>query len=134
MSEVGQRAMSAAINDPATAISVLNALTRVIIDTQPSKEQQIEFEHLSIVAMDEAAWIENVFAPIARDSVNNLEINQRLMKCLGLIAKHAPEPALRQAARHEAEEILKRGLLNFTHSLDQHRLQACFDEAFTIIP
>lgn len=134
MSEVGQRAMSAAINDPATAISVLNALTRVIIDTQPSKEEQIEFEHLSIMAMDEAAWIENVFAPIARDSVNNLEINQRLVKCLGLIAKHAPEPALRQAARHEAEEILKRGLLNFTHALDQQSLQACFDEAFTKIP
>ena len=78
MSEVGQRAMSASINDPATAISVLNALTRVIIDTQALETEVLEFEHLSIVDMDEASWVESAFAPIARDSVANLEINQRL--------------------------------------------------------
>lgn len=134
MSEVGQRAMSAATNDPATAISVLNALTRVIVDTQASSDDLTEFKHLSISPMDEGAWIESVFAPIARDSVSNLEINQRLLKCLRLIAQHAPEPALRQAAQDEAEEILKRCLKNFAEALDQQRIQECFNEAFTKTP
>jgi uncharacterized membrane protein len=134
MSEVGQRAMSASINDPATAISVLNALTRVLIDTQAAEEDIQEFEHLSIVPMDEQAWIESIFAPIARDSVNNLEINQRLLKCLGLIAQLAPEAALQQAARAQAQQVLQRTLSHLTQELDQQQLQQCFDAAFKAIP
>ena len=134
MSEVGQRAMSASINDPATAISVLNALTRVIIDTKAWAETLPEFEHLSIVPMDEEAWIESIFAPIARDSVNNLEINQRLLKCLALIAQYAPERSLQQAARQQAQQVLQRALLHLTQALDQQRLQQCFDAAFKKIP
>jgi uncharacterized membrane protein len=133
MSEVGQRAMSASINDPATAISVLNALTRVIIDTKPLDEALPEFEHLSIVPMDEATWIESVFAPIARDSVTNLEINQRLLKCLGLIAQCAPETSLQKAAQVQAQQLLQRALPNF-NDLDQRRLEQCFQAAFKNIP
>lgn len=134
MSEVGQRAMSASINDPATAISVLNALTRVILDTQALQEELPEFEHLSNVPLDEAEWIDSIFAPIARDSVNNLEINQRLIKCLALIAQYAPEVGLQQAAAVQAQEILERALAHLSLKLDQQRLQQCFDEAFQKIP
>ena len=134
MSEVGQRAMSASINDPATAISVLNALTRVIIDTQALETEVLEFEHLSIVDMDEASWVESAFAPIARDSVANLEINQRLLKCLALIAQYAPEQPIQQAAEAQAQQVLQRALLHLTEPLDQQRLAQCFTEAFKKSP
>lgn len=131
MSEVAQKAMSAAINDPATAITTINALTRILVDTEACSDVETpEYPNLSIEQFKASEFIKPVFAPIARDSQGNMEINMRLLKCLAIIAKHVPEAAIRQAAEQEARELIARATKHFSFAADQQQLREVYAEQF----
>lgn len=131
MSEVGQRAMSASINDPATAMAVLNSLTRILVDTQADAEHQVtHYDRISAVTFDQNEFIKPVFAPIARDSVSNLEVNMRMMKCLAIIANNAPEVRVRESAALEAHILIRRCLKHFEFAEDRQQLLSVYQKQF----
>ena len=131
LSEVAQRAMSAATNDPITAMTAMHSITRVLIDTQANETQaKQDFAQLSLAAAEEQDWIASIFAPIARDSVSNLEVNQRLLRCLGMIYRHAPEQSLRSAAQTLAADIVERSETQLSYRADQQCLQQIFAREF----
>lgn len=131
MSEVGQKAMSAAINDVGSAISAINALTRVIIDAKPDEHAVlIDCPQVSIEPFDPQELIYTTFAPMARDCAANLELNQRMVKCLSMIQQNVPEPEIKAAAEVIAKELVQRCLKHLEFEPDRQSLRTEFSKCF----
>lgn len=131
MSEVAQRALSPAVNDPATAINVLNALTRLLVDTHAKDKHEFpEYDLLSIEKLDMEDLIRPVFSPISRDSIANLEIGIRLIKTLAIISRHAPEIQIRQYASKEAADCYHRSKAGLSYAPDRDYLKHEFEQSF----
>ena len=120
MSEVAQKAMSAAINDVGSAISGINALTRILIDSQPDPDtEKLDYTNISIDAFDIKELITTSFAPLARDCLGNIELNQRMLKSLAMIKHNVPEVELQQAAEQTAIQLVQRSIQYFEFEPDQ---------------
>lgn len=109
LSEAAQRALSAAVNDPGTAINVMTRMMRLLLD-HPKAEQKDGpvYDRLSIVRLDEGKWIRDGFAPIARDGAGVAEVGLVMQKVLAGIRRGAPEPAVAAAAETMAQQALAR--------------------------
>lgn len=111
LAEVAQRALSPALNDPGTAIAVMNSAVRVL--TQPSAEtpepdEAPRCDRLSIVPLDEADFVDVLFDPIARDGAAVAEVQWRLQKLLAELARCCPSSQVARAARRQAARALRR--------------------------
>lgn len=104
LSEIGQRALSPAVNDPGTAIIVAGAVTRALVDTWPQAASQPpapECRRVWVPTVDEADFVRDAFGPLQRDAAGNAEVHTRLLKLLGAIAD-ATGGTLAEAARRQA--------------------------------
>jgi len=102
LTEIGSRALSAATNDPGTAIEVIAALQRVLtraLVTEPTHEVEYERVFVTPPALDDI--VADAFRPLARDGAADLEVQVRLQKCLASLAVTAPPHAgvFRDASR-----------------------------------
>ena len=104
LSEVAQRALSPAVNDPGTAFSVLALMTALLLDhtEEADGEKEPVYDRVSLIPLKEADLVTQAMDPIARDGAGNIEIALRLQKILSAINTHAPEMAVRTAAAHQA--------------------------------
>lgn len=113
LSEIAQRALSPAVNDPGTAVVVAGVLTRLLIDGTTLKPDEdkpaTRFDRVTLVRVDEEALLRDVFEPIARDGAHMLEVALALQKALALVAENATDP-LRKAALVEAARAKAHGL------------------------
>lgn len=107
--EAAQRALSAAINDPGTAIACLNIMTRSLLKSQiPSAEQaftrcgDIRFDRLSVPALAPQEFLIDGFDPVARDGAASFEIAVKMQKLLGMLAQESPSRELALAAGRHA--------------------------------
>lgn len=131
MSEVAQKAMSAAINDVGSAISGINALTRILIDNQADPNQsQLDYKNISIESFDIKELITTSFAPLARDCLGNIELNQRMLKSLAIIKNNVPEVELQQAAEQTGIQLVERSIQHFEFKPDQLLLTDEFKKNF----
>lgn len=104
LSEVAQRALSPAVNDPGTAFNVLALMTALLLDhtEETDGEKEPAYDRVSLIPLKEADLVTQAMDPIARDGAGNIEIALRLQKVLSAINTHAPEMAVRTAAAHQA--------------------------------
>ncbi len=104
LSEVAQRALSPAVNDPGTAFNVLALMTALLLDhtEEADGEKEPVYDRVSLIPLKEADLVTQAMDPIARDGAGNIEIALRLQKILSAINTHAPEMAVRTAAAHQA--------------------------------
>ena len=131
LSEVGQRAMSAAINDPGSAIAAVNAMARVLLGMAAVDAPQAPtYPALSLVDLDEAALVHDGFDPIARDGAGNLELAIRLQKLLALIAHQGRYPALAPAAAEQAQRAAGRHREHLAHAPDLQAFEAARGQAW----
>ncbi|WP_418316382.1 DUF2254 domain-containing protein [Piscinibacter sakaiensis] len=109
LSEVAQRALSPAVNDPGTAISVMNAMARILISTRPNPNSTDsgEFDRLSLVEIDETDLVRQGFDPISRDGAAIFEVIIRMQKLLASIAEQAVL-SLKMPAHQQAADALRR--------------------------
>ena len=125
LSEVAQRALSPAVNDPGTAIAVMNAMTRVIVDSRAENGEEDEScPALTLVDLDEDDFIHAGFDPIARDGAGCVEVQVRMQKLLAAIADNG---VLVNAVSRQAAMALQRadaGLALAQDKQDLHRLYA----------
>ncbi len=94
LSEIGSRALSPAVNDPGTAIEVLNALHRVLQclpPERPSPEVLAERASVYVPSHDVATMLVDAFRPIARDGASSVEVMIRLTKTLAALAAQLPQ-------------------------------------------
>ena len=148
LSEVALRALSPAVNDPGTAISVMVSLTTLVIQTDRAMTDQeakvkaapkndseavtadIEFDRLTLPALDIRTLVADGFAPIARDGASMLEVGLRLQKMLATIARNGSAPVAHEA-QLQARRAIERSLAALTHVDDRNRLEALHKQLFS---
>ena len=132
LSEVGQRAMSAAINDPGSGIAAINAMARVLMtmDAGAGDAPLPRHDHLTLVALDEPALIHDGFDPIARDGAANLEMAIRLQKLLAMIAGNSSLPAIAQAAREQAHRAASRHRQALSYAVDSEAFETVYRDTW----
>lgn len=152
LSEVALRALSPAVNDPGTAIGVLATLTKLVMEVDRAMVEQaavaeteaaklatedngeaeaagIEFDRLTLPALNLRTLVADSFAPIARDGAGMLEVGVCLQKMLAIIASSASEP-LALEARLQSRQAMERGLAALSHPDDRRQLQALRERLF----
>ena len=110
LSETAQRALSPAVNDPGTAIDVMNRMTRILIESQQAEgassasDQAPPCDRVSMVPLDEPGLVFDGFAPIARDGAGTLEVMLRMQKLLSMVAASSRAASVARAARDMAAQ------------------------------
>lgn len=137
LSEVAQRALSPAVNDPGTGIQVASLLTELVLDLQdcqqPAGSAPVRFDRVALATLDERDLIRDGFGPIARDGAAFVEIALRLQKLLWQVACHRPGP-IADAARDQAAESYERSMAALDHGPDRARLTTTHQRLWTATP
>lgn len=127
--EAGQRALSAAINDPGTAIACLNAITRVVLKGQHEgigarADAPPCHERVTALPLDAIEFLQDGFDPLARDGAASFEVMVRMQKLLALIAVQSRDAALAADARRRAGFARDCGLQGLAQAQDREALAA----------
>lgn len=149
LSEVALRALSPAVNDSGTAISVMVSLTTLLVQADRAMADQeaeaaknakqnqpeaaspeIEFDRITLPELDFHSLVTDGFASIARDGASMLEVGLRLQKMLATIARNGRAPVALEA-RRQARKALERGLAALTHPDDRRQLDALHEQLFS---
>lgn len=127
MSEIACRALSAAVNDPGTAIDVVGRSTRLLsIWSRTARPLgQIEPKHprLHVPPLEIGDLFEDAFATVARDGAGYIEVQLRIQKAL-LALSRAGDDSFRSAARHQSRLALARAEQALVLAADVQRLHA----------
>lgn len=133
LTEIADRALSPAVNDPGTAIDVLARLTRLLSSWDPSQSEALpEHNRVAVPALSARDLVADAFRPIARDGAGMIEVVLRLLHALEAIAEL--NPALRDEALLAARDAAQRAKHVLTAPRDLSALQtaARFTETFGI--
>lgn len=128
MSEIGSKALSPGVNDPRTAIDVINRIGRILSDYSDEIETEPEtlLAHLNVAPLDPVDLLRDGFGAISRNGAGVLEVQQRLQQTLSGLMRH-PDKALCCAARDLAKQELARGLEALGFEPDREALIASAD-------
>jgi len=120
LSEIASRALSPAVNDPGTAIEVLNAGLRVFLALADAvdKEESVELERVHAPDLDIDDLFRSFFNPIARDASALAEVQIRMVTVLAALAGQN-EALFGKAARHEALELGERANKSLASETDR---------------
>lgn len=124
LSEIASRALSAAVNDPGTAIEVLNALQRVatrMLTTPQDSGVDHPLVHVRRVAFDD--MLDDGFRPIARDGAGFVEVGLRLQRVFGALAVVAKDTDV-DAVRAASEVAERRACAALTDPQDLELIRA----------
>jgi uncharacterized membrane protein len=106
LAETADRALSPGINDPGTAIYILNALLDVISlwsKTRLTEEaHEIRFDRISVPPLLAREIVNDAFTPIARDGAGAVEVGVRLQKVLATLARCGDDGLRAEAERMSA--------------------------------
>ncbi len=125
MSEIGSKALSPGINDPGTAIDVLNRTTRILsfYKDETKGDGTPDFANLHVRPLAAADLIEDGFDSIARDGAGVVEVQERLQRALAALTHH-PDAGLARAARDMAQTCLERAHATMSWAPDRARVSA----------
>jgi uncharacterized membrane protein len=124
MGEVASKALSPGINDPGTAIDVINRIARILSfyeDETQTKRQEV-LSRLHVPPLDPADLLEDGLGAVARDGAAIVEVQQRLQKVFAGLRRH-PDPGLREQALVFAKLALQRALDSLDFEPDRVRLR-----------
>lgn len=131
LSEVAQRALSPAVNDPGTAIAAMNTITRVLVDDgKHPLAESLRFDRLTQIPLNPADFIHQAFDPIARDGAGVPEVQMRMQKLLSIIAKGC-DRAVAMAAHEQAGISMQRALQAMVLDRDKAQLREVHAELFS---
>jgi uncharacterized membrane protein len=132
LAEIASRALSPAINDPGTAIDVLGRTVRVLsIWAEPRNEREPRFPRVHLPAVTVGELFDDIFSPIARDGAGLAEVQIRLQKALGALARH-PDPRFAREAERHALLALSRAEKALAEEDDRLRVRAAASLLFPL--
>ncbi|MBY5932816.1 DUF2254 domain-containing protein [Tateyamaria omphalii] len=125
MSEIGSKALSPGVNDPGTAIDVLNRSARILslYKDETASDADPVHDRLHIRPLDPRDLIIDAFGGIARDGASEVEVQQRLQRVMAGLMHH-PDSGLSEAARDLGGEFLERAQEAIAWAPDRERLVA----------
>ncbi|SDZ00650.1 Uncharacterized membrane protein [Jannaschia faecimaris] len=122
MSEIGQRALSPGLNDPQTAVDVINRQSR-LLDLWSSKPVDDPLPGLRVRQASGSEAMHVAFDTIARDGSALLEVQLTLQKALARLESHQ-DPEIRLAAREVSRRALERSDAALELSEDRDAVRA----------
>ncbi|WP_254775193.1 DUF2254 domain-containing protein [Pseudoxanthomonas sp. GM95] len=127
LTEIAQRAMSPAVNDPGTCIDVIGTCVRLLNGWAEKRARgepaEVRFPRVHMAPLAEADMFDDIFPPISRDAAASLEVNIRLQKAYAAIAASGYAP-MQQAASAHAALSLARALQHLDFAPDRARLSS----------
>ncbi|MBX3645280.1 MAG: DUF2254 domain-containing protein [Rubrivivax sp.] len=143
LSEVAQRALSPAVNDPGTAIVVMNTMTALLVQRAQvqaeaqaetaakgaSAQAELRHDRVAVPAMDAAALVHDAYAPIARDGAGMCEVLERLIKAMATLASNG-RGTVAAAARRQAAQALAHGVQALRLPEERDRLREVYRRTF----
>ncbi|MBW4933131.1 DUF2254 domain-containing protein [Marinobacter sp. F4206] len=126
MSEIASRALSPAVNDPGTAIGVIDSLVRLFVtwvrNAVPDDSRAVEYDRVLIPELSLDDMFEDAFSAIARDGAKSIEVMIRLQKALAGLAELGDAP-MRKAARDQSGLAFRHAKQALPLASDVERLQ-----------
>ncbi|WP_028869702.1 DUF2254 domain-containing protein [Psychromonas arctica] len=117
LSEIAARALSPAVNDSGTAITVISSLLRLLTlwngaNVQPgqeteSEEEQYKYDRIAVPTLSMQDMFDDAFTAIARDGAGAIEVSVRLQKALNTLSAIG-DTEMNEAALYHARLALKR--------------------------
>ncbi len=109
LSEIAARALSPAVNDPGTAISIIGTFVRLFARWAEPREEKNEpkYDRVHVPELSVADMFDDAFTSIARDGAGTIEVMVRLQKGFAALA-HMNDANLSAAARHHSSLALER--------------------------
>lgn len=124
LAEIGSKALSPGLNDPGTAINVVAGLTRVLGRVRdPVVAQAPSAERVSARSLAIADLVEDAFGALARDAAGLVQVQERMLKSLALLADGA-SPAFAQALLRAADRVRDHGLARLQVDSERARVEA----------
>lgn len=132
LSEVALRALSAAVNDPGTAIDVIGRQTRLLSYWSQGWEDASQaapcHAHVTVPALEYADMYDDAFNQIGRDGAGQVDVMLRLLKALAALTQIGPSEA-RRAARQQLEIAYERAMQDLPIARDKQRLTEIYEAA-----
>ena len=123
LTEIASRALSPAINDPGTAIDVINRALRVLsVWNEPREDGEPPYPNVYVPPIRLADLFDDFFRPIARDGAAHVEVGLRLQKALAILATFTRDAYRENAMRH-SREALDRAKIGLVLEADLIELQ-----------
>ncbi len=125
LSEISSRALSPAVNDPGTAISVLDSGLRCfeVFAEASAEAQEAKYSRVHGPEIEIGDLFADFFTKIARDGAGLVEVHQRIQLCLLALAKSWPD-LFSEAASEASLNALARALDGIDHKPDIKDLEA----------
>lgn len=130
LSEIASRALSPAVNDPGTAIRVLESGTRVLsaIIEHDADDDALP-DGVTLPPVTFAELLTDLYRPIARDGAAMIEVAIGLQKSLAAVA--AITPAARPECRREAADAHARAQEALSSAADRTALERVYHRYWT---
>ncbi len=132
LAEIASRALSPAVNDSGTAISVIATLVRLFATwserAQGADEPEERYDRVALPPVDVAEMFDDAFTPIARDGAGMVEVATSLQAALASLSRSA-DPAMRSAANRHAALALTRAQYAMKLAQDYQAVKAASDAA-----
>ncbi len=104
LSEIGSRSLSAAINDPGTAIDIIESFVRLfalwIGDDQNEDKAKIIADRVLVPELSIHDMLDDAFNAISRDAAGTIEVGLWLQKAFKTLASLGDEELREEAMRH----------------------------------
>lgn len=123
LSEIACRALSPGINDPGTAIGILDSLHRLFVQwAKPTEPEAPAFDRIHVPALSLDDMFDDAFYAIARDGASLIEVAARLQRVLGELGRGTDGQMWATSRRHAALALARsEGVLEFAPDLEQLR-------------
>ena len=127
LSEIAARALSPAVNDPGTAISIIGVFVRLFScwsePVAEDKISRIDFDRVHVPALSLTEMFDDAFMAIARDGAGSVEVGIRLQKSFMSLASRG-DSQLAEAAKSHSASSLSRAEQTLKFQPDIKRLRA----------
>lgn len=121
LTEIAQRALSPAMNDPGTALDVLHRSARLLsqwASSTDSQKREIKYPQVYVPKLEDADLLDDAFRLIGRDGAASFEIQCRVQKALQALSKLGSA-----AFRHAAVEQAKLAMIRAEGAMPREDLQ-----------
>jgi len=119
LSEIADRALSPAVNDPGTAIAVLGIQIRLIEKWSKHLNQanEVKYENVEVTPLDPEDLLDDAFTAISRDGAAMFEVGSRIQKSLAVLTRLGQGNLTAAARRHSrlAMEQAEKSLATESH-------------------
>lgn len=126
LNEIASRALSPGINDPGTAISIINSYVRLFHlwfkKTEQGASPEVRYDRIEVPEIKASDIFDDAFRPIARDGANNIEVMIRMQKALTSIYAIVPDN-VKEVVTNSSKDAYERAEIALEYSTDLELLK-----------